>query len=187
MVTIVARDAERVLLDASVIVNFADAGMLIPLAGYLGSRAAITLDVDRELRRLAGSSRPALATLDRMRWPSGEPLALPPDLLADAEALRKLHAPPEAHEAANRGEISTALLAARLSNTVVVIDDVLGKRLCQHRGVPRLSSAQLAAEMVAAGALDEEAGYAVFNVATPAEVGRAEFQQAVERARTALG
>jgi len=185
-VTVVTREAARVLLDASVIVNFADAGMLLPLAGYLGSRAAITLDVERELRRLAGSSRPALATLDRLRWPEEEPLALPPDLLADAEALRKLHSPVGAHESANRGEISTALLAARLPNTVVVVDDALGKRLCQHRGVPRVSSAQLAAEMVAGGALDEEAGYAVFDVATPAGVGRSEFQQAVERARTAL-
>lgn len=184
--TVVTRDAERVLLDASVIVNFADAGMLIALAGYLGIRAAVTLDVDREVRRLAGSSRPALMTLDRMRWPAGDPLALPPDLLADAEALRKLHSPVGAHEAANRGEIATALLAARLANAVVVIDDALGKRLCQHRGVLRLSSAQLAAEMVAAGALDEEAGYAVFEVATPAGVGREEYQQAVERARTAL-
>jgi hypothetical protein len=180
------RDAQRVLLDASVIVNFSDAGMLIPLAGYLGSRAVITLDVDREVRRLAGSSRPALATLDRMRWPAGDPVPLPPDLLADAEALRKLHSPAGAHEAANRGEIATALLAARLANSVVVMDDTLGKRLCQHRGVSRLSSAQLAAEMVAAGALDEDSGYAVFDTATPAGVGRREYHQAVERARAAL-
>lgn len=184
--TAVARDAERILLDASVIVNFADAGMLLPLASYLGSRAAITLDVERELHRLAGTSRPELATLDHLRWPVGEALALPPALLADAEALRKLHSPAGSHEAANRGEISTALLAAHLPNVVVAMDDALGKRLCQHRGVPRLSSAQLAAEMVAAGALDEEAGYEVFEVSTPDGVGPTEFQQAVERARAAL-
>jgi hypothetical protein len=185
-VTVVSRGAERVLLDASVIINFAEAGMLIVLARYLGSRAAITLDVDRELRRLAGGSRPELATLDRLKWPPGEPLALPPDLLSDAEALRKLHSPAGAHEAANRGEIATALLGARLPGTVVVMDDALGKRLCQHRGVRRLSSAQLAAEMVVVGELDEDAGYAVFDVATPEGVGREEFCRAVERARTAL-
>src|SRR5262249_7996378 len=161
------RDAERVLLDSSVIVNFADAGMLIPLAAYLGQRCAITLDVDREIRRLTATSRPELATLDRLRWPPGQPLALPPDLLADAQGLRTLCTPSGAHVAANRGEVATALLAARLSNTVVIMDDALGKRLCQHRGVPRLSSAQLAAEMVAAGALDAEAGYTVFDLATP--------------------
>lgn len=184
--TVVTRDAPRVLLDASVIVNFADTGMIIPLARYLGSRAAITLDVDRELRRLAGSSRPALATLDRMRWPPGDPLALPPDLLADAEALRKLNTPPGAHEAANRGEIATALLAARLADATVVMDDALGKRLCKQRGVPRLSSAQLAAEMVAAEAFDEEAGYTVFDEATPAGIGQSEFKSTLEQARAAL-
>jgi hypothetical protein len=186
LVTVVTRDAQRVLLDASVIVNFADTGMLIVLAQYLGSRAAITLDVDRELRRLAGSSRPALATLDRMRWPAGDPLALPPDLLAEAETLRKLNALAGTHVAANRGEIATALLATRLAGAIVVMDDALGKRLCQRRGVPRVSSAQLAAEMVAAGAFDTEAGYTVFDEATPAGVGRSEFKDALERARAAL-
>ena len=47
---IVAGDADRVLLDTGVIVNFLEAGMLIPLAGYLPN-AAVTLDVDIELRR----------------------------------------------------------------------------------------------------------------------------------------
>lgn len=183
--TAVARDAERVLLDTSVFVNFADAGMLIPLASYLGPRAAITLDVERELHRLAGTSRPELATLHRLRWPAGEALALPPALLADAEALRRLHSPVGAHEAANRGEISTALMASRLPNAVVAMDDGLGKRLCRLRGVPRISSAQLAAEMVAAGVLDEGAGYEVFEVSTPDGVGRTEFEQALKRARAA--
>jgi hypothetical protein len=182
----VTRDAERVLLDASVIVNFADGGALIPLTQYLGPRAAITLDVERELNRLAGSSKPALLNLGRLRWPSGEALALPSDLLADAEALRKLNAPADAHELSNAGEISTALLGARLEDTVVIIDDAFGKRLCQTRNVRRLSTAQLVAEMVAASSLDVDAGYIVFDIATPSDVGRPEFTQAVERARTAL-
>jgi hypothetical protein len=64
-------------------------------------------------------------------------------LLADAADLRRLHSAPGAHEAANRGEIATALLAGRLGDTVAITDDDLGKRLCRTRGVPRLSTAQL--------------------------------------------
>jgi hypothetical protein len=182
-----AGSAETVLLDTSVIVNFADAGMLIPLAHYLGSKAAVTLDVHRELGRLAGSSRPELTTLDRLKWPTGEPIALPPELLADADALRRLHSNPDEHEAAHLGEITTALIAPRLPNAVVVMEDGLGKRLCRTRDLPRLSSAQLAAEMVVANAMDPESGYTVFEIATPDGVGRAEFDQAVARAREALG
>ena len=65
------------------------------------------------------------------------------------------------------------------------MDDMLGKLLCQRRGVPRLSSAQLAAEMVVAGALEHDAGYAVFDGATPDGVAAAEFAGAIERARNA--
>jgi hypothetical protein len=181
---IVARDADCILLDTSVIVNFVEAGMLIPLAGYLPN-AAVTLDVDIELRRLAGTRFAELATLDRLHWPSGEPLALPPDLLDDAEALRKLNASPGAHEAANRGEIATALLAARL-RVAAIIDDALGKGLCKMRGVPRLSTAQLVAEMVVVGAVDTDSGFLVFDTSTPDGIGRAEFEEALDRARSTL-
>jgi hypothetical protein len=182
----VASRAERVLLDTSAFINFADGGALFQLAAYLGSQAAVTLDVDIELRRSAAGRFPALKTLGMLKWPPGEPLALPPDLLSDANALRRLHSTPGAHEAANRGEIATALLAGRLANTVVIMDDDLGKRLCRTRGVPRLSSAQLAAEMVAAAFLDDETALKVFDASTPHGVGRSEFDKAVERARDAL-
>jgi hypothetical protein len=69
-----------------------------------------------------------------------------------------------------------------MGNVVVVMDDALGKRLCRTRTVPRLSSAQLAAEMVVAGALDETTGSRVFEVATPPSVGKAEFAKALSRA-----
>jgi hypothetical protein len=184
-VTATAASAETVLLDTSVIVNFADAGMLIPLAQYLSSRATITLDVDRELRRLAGTSRPELATLDRLKWPAREPIGLPPALLADADSLRKLHRGQGQHEAANAGEISTTLAARIVPNALVVMDDRLGVELCRFRKIPRISTAQLAAEMVAAEALDAEAGFAVYDIATPDGVGRAEFAAALARAREA--
>ncbi len=182
----VAGKAEQVLLDTSAFINFADGGSLIQLSGYLGTRAAVTLDVDIELKRNAGARFPALKTLGMLRWPHGEPLPLPPELLADAEALRRLHSVAGAHEDANRGEIATAMLAGRLGGAAVIMDDELGKQLCRLRDVPRLSSAQLAAEMVAAGALEDEVGLRVFEVATPEGVGRQEFDVAVERARRAI-
>ncbi len=185
--TVVARSATTVLLDTSALISFAEAGALIPLAQYLGDRAAIVLDVANELRRNAAGRFPQLKTLDMLRWPPGETRSLPPDLLADAEALRRLHSPVGAHEAANRGEIATALLAGRLQDAVVVMDDELGKRLCRMRGVDRLSTAQLTAEMVAAGTFDKASGFAVFDIATPDHVGRPAFDEAVERAKAALG
>jgi hypothetical protein len=67
-----------------------------------------------------------------LRWPPGEPLALPPDLLADPTDL----APPPfcagVHEAANRGETANALVAGRLGDAVVITNDDVGKRLCPH-------------------------------------------------------
>ena len=66
------------------------------------------------------------------------------------------------------------------------MDDELGKRLCRMRGVERLSTAQLVAEMVAADALDPAPGFAVFDTATPDEVGKTAFDTAVGRARAAL-
>jgi hypothetical protein len=185
-VTVLTRGAAIALLDTSVIVNFADGGALFHLASYLGPKAAITLDVARELNRLAATSRPELVALERLGWPPGDALALPPDLLADAEDLRRLNAKPGDHPQANLGEISVALLAPRLDNAVVVMDDVFGKRLCHMRGVSRMSSAQLSAEMVATGDLDADTGLAVFQVATPAGVGKPEFDEAVASATAAL-
>jgi len=59
--------------------------------------------------------------------------------------------------------------------------------LCRMRGVDRISTAQLAAEMVASGSFDEASGFAVFDIATPSHVGRTAFDEAVARAKTGLG
>lgn len=171
------------MLDTSAFINFANGGALIQLAAYLGNRAAIALDVDRELQRNAAGRFPALKTLGMLKWPPGEPLPLTPKLLADAEALLRLNSAAGAHEDANRGEIATALLAGQLEGVLVIMDDHLGKQLCRERGIPRLSSAQLCAEMVAAEELDDDTGLRVFDAATPEGVGLAEFGEAVRRAR----
>ena len=176
-----ARTTARVLLDTSPFISFAQGGALFQLAGYLGNRAAITLDVAEELRRNSTGRFPELktpgflagrpASRSRCRpicWPT------PPICAASTR-------PPAPTIAANRGD-ATALLAGRLADAVVIMDDDLGKRLCLTRGIPRLSTAQLAAEMVVAEALDDATGFAVFDAATPAGVGRKEFDEAVRRA-----
>ena len=118
-----------------------------------------------------------------LRWPPGEPLDLPVHLLADAEGIRRVNAEPGDHEDRNRGEIATALIAHDRGDTLVVMEDRLGKRLCQLRRLPRLSTAQLIAEMVAFEAVGEEEGFRAFDHATPAGVGRPEFVRAVQRCR----
>lgn len=183
----VAGNAKRVLLDTSVFINFAEGGALIPLSAYLGDRAAVALDVHVEIHRNAVGRFPALKTLAMLKWPHGEPLPLPPDLLTDATDLRRLHTSSGAHTEANRGEIATALLAGRIDDVVVVMDDNLGKKLCRLRSLARISSAQLAVEMVAVGVLDEQTGWLVFDVSTPSGVGRPDFAKARELARQALG
>ena len=55
--------------------------------------------------------------------------------------------------------------------------------LCQLRRLPRLSTAQLIAEMVAFEAVGEDEGFRAFDRATPTGVGRTEFDRAVQRCR----
>lgn len=181
------RDANVVLLDASAIVSFSEGGSLYHLSVYLGERAAITLDVHRELLRLSHSQFPGLRALERLGWPPGAPRALPPDLLEDALQLRKLETDPGAHEHANKGEISTALLAGRLRDdgVVVIMDDRLGRKLLRRRGIAFLTSAQLALEMAAQGALDDDAARAVYAQASPQELDRFEQRLAGVRATPA--
>jgi hypothetical protein len=179
---LLARDAETVLFDTSPLVNLGQTGLLFPVAGYIGLRGAISRDVHNEIVRNLDRF-PDLRALSMLRWPPGEPLDLPVHLLADAEGIRRVNAEPGDHEDRNRGEIATALIAHDRGDTLVVMEDRLGKRLCQLRSLPRLSTAQLIAEMVAFEAVGEEEGLRTFEHATPAGVGRPEFLRAVQRCR----
>ena len=183
--TPLARDAARVLFDASPLVNLGQCGLLIPLAGYIGDRGAVTRDVHNEIVRNQSRFRD-LRVLAMLRWPPGEPLDVPPDLIADVEAIRTLNTEAGANPNKNRGEVATALVAARLGDSLVIMEDRLGKRLCEMRGVPRISTAQLVAEMVAAGVVGEPEGIAAFDHCTPQGIGNDEFERAVAVARTFL-
>jgi hypothetical protein len=184
-VTPLARDASTVLFDASPLVNLGQCGLLFQLVQYIGERGAVTRDVHNELMR-NHDRFPDLRALGMLRWPPGEPIDVPTDLIADVEAIRKLNTEAGANPDKNRGEVATALVAARLGDTLAVMEDRLGKRLCQMRGVPRLSTAQLVAEMVAAAILGEPEGLAAFEHCTPGGIGKSEFEDSVSTARVLL-
>jgi hypothetical protein len=177
--------ADRVLLDSSSFFVFANAGQLIYLAQYLGKRACITLEVHGELELNAGTYRD-LRTLDRMNWPSKENrLTLPPALMEELfDILRGIQEPGD-HPLKHAGEISTVLMAEHLGGKLIVLEDSDGKRLAKRRNVPRMSTAILAAEMVAMGHLTDELGFTVYDIATPDNVGQGEWRRAVAEATAA--
>jgi predicted nucleic acid-binding protein len=179
--------ATKVLLDTSPFWRFCEGGQVINLARYLGKRAYITLEVEAELKRSAGRYGD-LKTLGFLRWPrDSNRLELPGPLKRELlDILRALTTPGE-HALKNAGEISTVLMAQHLGGELVVLDDHDGRRLAAKRAVPRLSTAMLAAEMVAVGAIGESEGHAVYDVATPPAVGQHDWDAALLRARAALG
>ena len=183
---IVTRAFERVLFDSSAIITFVEAGEIVRLGGYVGAKGAITLDVEQELLRLSQTRFPGLIALERLRWPPGDALTLPPHLLQEAEDIRRVERAPGAHEDKDRGEVSTALMTQHLGNAVAVMEDAFGKKICARRKVPRMSTAQLAAEMVAGDVFDLESGFVVYDRATPDHIGRSEFESAVAEARREL-
>jgi hypothetical protein len=183
---IVTRSFARVLFDSSAIITFVQAEEVYRLSTYIGAKGAITLDVEQELLRLSQMRFPGLIALERLGWPPGDALTLPPHLLQEAEDIRRVELAPGAHENKDRGEVSTALMTQHLGNAVAVMEDAFGKRICARRKVPRVSTAQLAAEMVAAEALEIDSGFVVYDHATPDHVGSSEFESAVEGARREL-
>ena len=187
MVMPTARDASVVLLDTSPIVSFSEDGALRQLSLYLGRRAAIALDVHRELTRLSRARFRSLRRLQDLGWPSGEPQALPPYLLADAVQLQRLEVQHSTLRPGHAGEIATALLAGQLRSrgVLVIMDDRLGRRLLRFRGIAFLTSVQLALEMASQDALDEREARAVYAQASPEELDR--FEQRLASARASVG
>jgi hypothetical protein len=182
-------DVRMVLLDATVPHRFCEAKLLLELANYLGAAAWITPEVESELGNSArGRKYAGLRVLEHLdHWPKVTDV-LPPELRRDyrdfKRAAQQPGDPPEKHA----GEITTVLMAAHMGAELVVIDDGFGKKLARLRGLTRRSTAQLALEMVCDGCLNEEEGFAVFNCATEASVGRPRYDQVLRewRARRAV-
>lgn len=178
-------DWTRVGLDAGPFFRFGEVGYLLELVGYVGAKAAITREVETELLRNARKDDYAFLRALQLVQPPIDVIDLSPksaeELLDRVRAARK----PDDHPDAHKGEISTVLLGTELEGTLVICDDPLGKRLAKKKAVARLSTVQLAAEMVGVGKLSHEQGLVVFNVSAGGADPK-HFNNAVKQALQAL-
>ncbi len=158
--------ARLALLDATVPHRFCEAQMLPQLITYLGASAKVTPEVDGELKRSARSDRFAgLRLLERASWPDVTDV-LPGPLRNQFEHYRRAAQQPGDPPTKHIGEITTVLMAVHLKADLVILEDELGKRLARKHRLDRLSTSQLAVEMVVYGALGEDEGLLVFNLAS---------------------
>ena len=184
------------MLDASALCRFAETGSLAELHAFLGNRAHITREVERELLRLA--ARPEFTALNvhltkqgavartSGKWPKTTK-NLPDGLKAEFATLLGLKRKLDEHERAHAGEIATILMANHRSVELVIMDDDWGARLGRETyRLNVMSTARLALEMVAAGAMTEELGFRVFDNATPDDVGLERFAETLSRLRSSV-
>lgn len=186
-----SRTASDGLLDASVLCYFAKHGLLKQLRDYVGDRAHITPDVERELPRLSARSefRQLVAYLAKDgavvrsegKWPKRTknlPDALKPEFSTVLELKRAIGK----HERAHAGEIATVLIAKhRRSDLVIMDDDWDSDFAAKTHGLTVMSTARLTLEMVAADALSDDEGFLVFDSATPDSVGSDRYEDGLWR------
>ena len=129
--------AQHVLLDASPLCRFAECSLLGALRAYLGSRARIAREVERELLRLAEQDafaslaehlRPQAGEIGQGAWPKTTK-PLPDGLKADFASLLALKHAIGEHDWAHTGEIATVLIAEHRGADLVLIDDGWGRVL----------------------------------------------------------
>lgn len=155
--------AEILVVDTSVVVNFAKAGALRPLGDCLGDRGLITQDVFGELTDWA-VSLPAIGRLLRQR-PWSEPIELSPELSQKVvDILGFVEGQDPAAQLRDVGEVSCVVLAQYLRDggqerLVLLLDDVRhGKNLARVRQLDVVGTPALIVEMVTAGAMGEALG-----------------------------
>lgn len=190
-----SRTAQHVLLDASPLCRFAECSFLGALRAYLGSRARITREVERELLRLedrdpfvslAAHLRPQGSEAGEGTWPrTTKPL--PDRLKVDFTNLLALKHSLGEHDWAHAGEIATVLIAEHRGADLVLIDDGWGAGLARGRGLRVMSTARVVLEMVVADALGRDDGFLVFDAATPDGVGRVRFEAGLSNLRCSSG
>ena len=188
-----SRTAQHVLLDASPLCRFAECSLMGALRGYLGSRARITREVERELLRLADRDsfvslaahlRPQGSEAGEGTWPQTTK-PLPDGLKADFTNLLALKHAIGEHDWAHAGEIATVLMAEHRAADLVLIDDGWGAGLARGRGLQVMSTARLVLEMVVVGALTEDDGFRIFDASTPDAVGRNRYNAGLSQLRSA--
>jgi len=181
-----AAGAHLVILDATVPHRFCEAQILPQLVKYLGESAQVTPEVYGELKRSARGNRFAgLRLLEVVGWPKVTDV-LPPQLRVEFEHLRRAAQQPDDPPTKHIGEIATVLMAKHLNADLIILEDSLGKRLAQKKGLTRISTAQLAVEMVVYDALTEVEGLVVFNLAAT-NAGASVFQERLKDRRLGDG
>lgn len=181
-----SQSASEVLLDASTLCHFAQHGCLRQLRDYLGNRARITREVERELLRLSQRLefepltdylvKDGAVTWSEGKWPKLTK-NLPDDLKDEFARLLGLKRALGEHDRAHAGEIATVLMAKHRQSELVIMDDNWGSDLARRTyGLEVMSTARLTLEMVASGALEEGAGFKVYDSATPVGIGRERFE-----------
>jgi hypothetical protein len=156
-----AKDARKVALDMTVIRHFHDSGFLVQLITYLPN-AYVAPDVYRELT-LQAKSRPQLQNLEKARWPKQlDPL--PTQLVERGLVIQQEWLEEGNRPDAHLGEIYTVLAAAHFGIDLIITDDGDGLKLASTEGIRAIRGGELTAEMVVEGALDLEAGWAVYQL-----------------------
>jgi len=107
---------------------------------------------------------------------------LPGHLRAQYEHYRRAPQQPNDPPTKHIGEITTVLMAEHLGADLVILEDDLGKRLARKHHLQRMSTAQLAVEMVGSGALSQNEGLLVFNLASN-NAGQAVFRARLQEWR----
>lgn len=177
------------ILDTSVLRRFSEASQLHALMGFLKKSAYVTDAVRDELDHVVGSSIPGTQELTLIlthaNWPItiATPQELWPTVLRIKAEFDTIGDAPSRH----MGEITTVLVAVEANIDLAAIDDRGGKALASARGLPTISTAILAAEMVARGVLKTAEGFSVYDLATPEGVGARHFANAIDRVREELG
>lgn len=154
-------DWPRVFVDAAAFRYFAQTECCTALNNYLGDKLRITLDVETELRRAPESEIKLLTLVDN--WPPGGAVQLPARVNDEARRIIRLSQDEGDHPNKNAGEVTTVMAAEVDGEALVIAEDRLAKRESRKRGVRRLSTVELVAEMVVTGHLPEDTARSIID------------------------
>ena len=180
-----AHRASKLMLDTSPVRRFAEAGLIHEMQAFLGEKAYAPSPVLQELRDISDKFKDIDAVL-KAKWPKPAP-QVEQRVLDDIFRLQKRYRPPARSDdpRVNLGEIAAVQMAIHLGFPLLVADDELAAKLSRLK-LGRISTAMLAAEMVALGHLDENQGWNVWDSATPDDADHDDYERAASRARLDL-
>jgi predicted nucleic acid-binding protein len=179
-------EQDMILADTGPFCRLAEAGEahLDAAALYLEPNVQVVIDVHKELRRRSTVSVHArLTRLELLGVPREEPITITDKNLLDrVETIlegRRRRKPGHEHE--DRGEVTTALVAADLG-VPVLMDDGVGKRLAAQEGVEIFTTQDLAVELAASDALGSLHAYGIYRIVYQNSTHQ-EFDRLVDAAR----